>query len=94
MTDADFDFDDGMASATVEWAMWHLTPTGWQKGSFKTTFEEEDVPVPKDRLLSYLYKECLEESFKTELQETFRCKENAGQIDELINEFGPAPKEL
>lgn len=107
MKEDDFDFDqlgeedpsdssdeEGLSS-TVEWAVWHLTPEGWSRGSFKNEFEgSQDIPHPKDRLLSYLYKECLEDAFKTETSETFRCKGGEQKISECLKKYGSPPKKL
>lgn len=81
--------------ATVEWAVWHLTPNGWVRGSYKNEFEgSKDVVAPKDRVLTCLYKECLADEWSTEVDETFRQDGKDKDISSFLEKFGPSPTEL
>ncbi|MFT4553292.1 MAG: hypothetical protein ACI9S8_001930 [Chlamydiales bacterium] len=81
--------------ATVEWAVWHLTPNGWVRGSYKNEFEgSQDITAPKDRVLSCLYKECLADEWSTEVDETFRLESKDQAISTLLEKYGPSPTEL
>lgn len=81
--------------ATVEWAVWHLTPKGWVRGSYKNEFEgSQDIVPPKDRVLSCLYKECLADEWSTEVDETYRLKDKDSTISTLLEKYGPTPTEL
>jgi hypothetical protein len=43
-----------------EWTDWHLTPSGWVKGSYKVDFKNEAViEPPKDRVLTRRYEEII-----------------------------------
>jgi hypothetical protein len=84
-------------SASNEWTDWHLTPTGWKRGS-----EKEDgggvtkKPVPEDCVLTVRHKEYLSSSFSKleKTDETSWTGPDERIILELITEFGEAPKHL
>lgn len=42
-------------AASNEWDEWHLTPSGWVKGTEKTDFALNEVPPPKDRVATFKY---------------------------------------
>jgi hypothetical protein len=51
-------------SASREWTEWHLTPSGWQRGSKETDFAPATkVEPPEDRVLSCVYKETVASSY-------------------------------
>ncbi len=79
-----------------EWTEWHLTPGGWQKGSTRVhgqgnTWADE----PEDRVLSFVYKELTGSAggTKASLEESWRSK-TAPNIDDLLKEHGPGPRQL
>lgn len=87
--------EESPISATVEWTVWHLTPKGWARGSHKNEFEgAHDITPPKDRVLSCLYKECLADKWKVEVDETYRSKGEEHSITQLLQKFGPSPQSL
>jgi hypothetical protein len=80
-----------------EWTEWHLTPDGWKRGSVRVqgkgnTWADE----PEDRVLSTMYKEVETSSTPEPLvtfEETWRSK-TATDIDALLRQFGPGPRQL
>jgi hypothetical protein len=80
-----------------EWTEWHLTPDGWKRGSVRVqgkgnTWADE----PEDRVLSTMYKEVETSSTPEPLvtfEETLRSK-TATDIDALLRQFGPGPRQL
>lgn len=82
-------------SSSVEWSIWHLCPNGWQKGSYKNLFDGFcEKAVPKDRLCSYLYQECLDPDWQTKTSQTYRQEGKEAQIKKLIKKYGQSPKVL
>lgn len=80
-----------------EWTEWHLTPEGWQRGATRVQGKGNTwVDEPGDRVLSYVYKE-VETSASPEprvsAEETWRSK-TATDIDALLRQHGPSPKQL
>ncbi len=82
-------------SASEEWVEWHLTPSGWIKGSIHLDFNKtEVVDVPRDRVLTCMYKEYMSSGFsklKTSVKEEWKS-ENEEVIQELLKKFGSCPK--
>lgn len=88
-------FDENDVSATVEWAVWHLTSRGWVRGSYKNEIQgSNDISIPKDRFMTCLYKECLGKEWKAETDETYREKNKEKEISKLLKKYGPSPREL
>jgi hypothetical protein len=93
--DNEVPIEESPVFATVEWAVWHLTYKGWVRGSYKIDFEgSEDIPPPKDRVLSCLYKELLADEWSTEVDETFRLEGEEKSISTLLEKYGPTPTQL
>lgn len=78
-----------------EWTIWHLTPSGWIKGSSKTDFlAVNEVDIPTDRVLSYKYREYNSgPNLKTNIEEEYKG-ENDTLIEKLLQQFGNCPNEL
>ena len=78
-----------------EWTMWHLTPSGWIKGSSKIDFSAtNEIAVPHDRVLSYIYREYNSgPNLKTNIEEEYKGK-NDTLIEKLLQQFGNCPNEL
>lgn len=80
-----------------EWTEWHLTRSGWKKGSTRVqgvgnTWTEE----PEDRVISCVYKEVQSGSLGEPLvsaEESWRSK-TATDIDSLLRQFGACPNQL
>lgn len=84
-------------SVSNEWAEWHLTPRGWERGSYKEDFKSEiQVNKPDDAVCTYLYREYMSSPFSSVSKE-HRCEWssiNEEEIKELKEQFGEAPKRL
>jgi hypothetical protein len=84
-------------SASHEWSEWHLTPRGWERGSWKTDFgsiHHEDPPP--DRVLTCKYHEKVSSSFsqiRKYVEELWRL-DYESRIKELIDKFGECPESL
>ncbi len=80
-----------------EWTEWHLTPEGWKRGSTRVqgkgnTWADE----PEDRVLSYVYKEVETNGSgqaQVSAEESWRSK-TATDIDALLRQHGPSPRQL
>lgn len=80
-----------------EWTEWHLTPNGWTKGAYRVHGQGNTwIEEPLDRVLSVVYQE-METDASPEVkkwdEETWRSKKNE-QVEELLQKYGPAPKNL
>ena len=82
-------------SASNEWIEWHLTPSGWKKGSYLLDFNKPViVEPPKDRVLTCEYKEYMSSGFsklETSVTEEWRSKDEK-VIQDLLKKFGECPK--
>ena len=83
-------------SASHEWTEYHLTPRGWEQGSYQRDFaKRQDEPPPADRVLTKIYGERLSSMFskKPELyeNETWRGTD-ADAIARLQRKFGTCPE--
>ena len=51
-------------SASHEWSLWHLTPRGWEQGSWKIDFGDvHKKETPPDRVLTCGYHEKMSSVF-------------------------------
>lgn len=84
-------------SASKEWTEWHLTQTGWVRGSHRVDYQGTTmVEKPADRVLTCKYEEILSSSFSSldkEVTVTWQSddKEN---ISRLLEKFGDCPKHV
>lgn len=79
-------------SASDEWTEWHLTPTGWQRGTEKEDFRRTDREPPEDRVLTVRWSEHLGHHFGAmhrAHEETWRSPD-AERVATLLTEFGEA----
>ncbi len=84
-------------SASNEWAEWHLTPRGWEKGDHRYDFKPEiKVCKPSDAVCTYIYRESMSSGFSPLAKES-RLEWSCGDKDKingLIKNFGEAPRTL
>ncbi len=87
---------EGMAIRN-EWTEWHLTPAGWQRGSTRVQGRGNAwVDEPEARVISFVYKEVetgVSPETSVSSEETWRSK-TATDIDALLRQHGPSPREL
>lgn len=78
--------------SSYEWAEWHLTPRGWEQGSYRTDFKRETLPEPEDRVKTVTYTESSGRGHK----ESHRVdwEGDPGQIAELEAKFGGPPSHV
>ncbi len=83
-------------SASDEWTEWHLTPTGWVRGTEKEDFRKIEREPPPDRVKTVVYRQYLSSPF-SRMDETHKVewssRDNA-EITSFEAEFGPAPRNL
>ncbi len=70
---------------SYEWQELHLTPSGWEEGTFKVDsgYQKEVIP-PKDRVLTMRIEETIDAPFQeieTDISEIWRSSD-----DKLINQ--------
>jgi hypothetical protein len=79
-----------------EWTKWHLTPRGWERGSFRRDSENEViVPAPADRVMTCVFKEhqsCFHAKLERTVREEWRCPDQT-QVDALLKKFGKYPEQ-
>jgi hypothetical protein len=83
-------------SASNEWTEWHLTSTGWQRGTEKEDFRRVDREPPPDRVLTVIYKEFISSRFspmENSSEIAWRSRDEAA-IAALTAKYGPAPERL
>ena len=85
-----------MAESVRDWTQWHLTPRGWEMGSWEVSGDSGAVPPPADRVLSCEYREAhLPSAKKTEgVSRQLWRGDDAKQIVHLLAKWGPAPRTL
>lgn len=83
-------------AASNEWTVYHLTPEGWIEGDKQRDFAPlVRQPIPESRVLSVVYKETgsgygpVNCSQQQQWQST-----DVVLLEELLNKYGPPPKEL
>ena len=81
-------------SASNESMEWHLTPRGWEEGTFKHDFGTIERETPKDRVATAFYQEKMSSAYSP-------IKESSGYVwqsddketvNSLREKFGPPPK--
>ena len=82
-------------SASREWTEWHLSPTGWERGTQKMDGSGvEHCAPPPTRFLTKRYS--MEVGFgspHTDLVEEYRS-DDAASINSLLEQYGECPKHL
>lgn len=81
-------------AASNEWDEWHLTPSGWVKGTEKTDFALNEVPPPKDRVATFKYQEYIS-SVHSRMHITWEemWSETRAETALLIKKFGRYPND-
>jgi hypothetical protein len=80
-------------AASKEWAEWHLTRSGWVRGSYETDSNSATVGPPADRVLTCEYRQRMQ-NFDSKIQEdrgTIWRHPDEGLIRPLLDQFGPCP---
>ena len=84
-------------SASHEWTEWHLTPRGWEQGSWKIDFGSVNhKDYPDDRVLTCQYHERLSSPFsqwQKYVDEIWRS-DNESDVTELLQKFSNCPEYL
>lgn len=84
-------------AASDEWTEWHLTASGWVRGSIRRDGSGlESKEAPSDRVLTIRYQEYFGSGMspmKEYTTELYRS-ENNDHILRLIKKFGESPKSL
>jgi hypothetical protein len=84
-------------SASHEWFEWHLTPRGWEEGSFSLDFQGKTVkPEPDDRVATYVLDEYQGHSMSP-MQRSWDESWSSGNtaiIGNLKKQFGDHPSGL
>ncbi len=84
-------------SASNEWAEWHLTPRGWERGSFSPDFgKAEEKSRPKDAVTTYRFSSYQGSVFsKTEESlELLWTSDDNDAVSALRKKFGAPPKSI
>ena len=80
-----------------EWTNWHLTPRGWEHGSWQTDFHAQvSLPPPEDRVLTYEHREEMSSPYSRMVvtdRELWRSG-NEERVTSLLEQYGPPPKEI
>jgi hypothetical protein len=85
-------------TASLEYTDWHLTPTGWRRGTTKLdngTIQE--VPTPLDRIATYRYTEEYPSLFSRPdvfTKVTYQCPNQERELLKLLDQFGACPDQL
>jgi hypothetical protein len=83
-----------------QWTEWHLTPAGWVSGSSRRDGEGNVWrDEPNDRAITFVYQEQTDKAHPeghATVQESWRSKAAgaAGNIEQLLAQHGPCPKNL
>lgn len=82
-------------SASNEWAEWHLTPRGWERGDFQLDAgRAQKGRIPSDRVMTCTYREYLSSAFSSldrTVREEWRDADNS-LADHLLARYGPCPE--
>lgn len=85
-------------SLSDEWCEWHLTPSGWEKGTLKLdhTPSPNPIPRPASAVATWRYEEHQSSSFSQMTRETWKIwhNGNAVQIGQLMKQWGDCPESL
>lgn len=84
-------------SASNEWTEWHLTPSGWEKGSCKLDFTGTTTKkAPKERVITYQYSEYQSSGFgKVDRGHSILwSSDNKELIDSLTLDYGECPDSI
>lgn len=80
-----------------EWTEYHLTPRGWEKGSFRRDGQpSRSQPTPGDRVATYRYEESVNKSLSGLNKSTERTWESDDKalLGKLLASFGPCPERM
>ena len=84
-------------SVSNEWAEWHLTRDGWQRGDERMDFTpRKDRPVPDGRVLTVRFTEKIESRYSQTdrwLRTVWRDS-NDKLVEELLRKHGECPQQL
>jgi hypothetical protein len=83
-------------SLSNEWTEWHLTPTGWVRGTEKEDFRTVDREPPPDRVKTVVWHDRLSSRWSKPERwhdETWSSSDKAA-ISDLVAKFGPPPDSL
>jgi hypothetical protein len=83
-------------AASDEWTEWHLTETGWQRGSEKTDFNSVTREPPPDRACTAVWSEHISSSFSPLNSDSAMIwkSENLERCESLLKKYGPPPRHL
>ncbi len=73
------------------WSDWHLTPTGWVRGTVHRAGDHVEVLPPSDRVLSY--RVVVRQEGRLERWVIWRSTGNDAKVAALIAEHGDGPGE-
>lgn len=85
-----------------QWTCWHLTPTGWQRGSQKRQHPQDRLErsLPADRVMSYTYREYhrpIDDAGVGGLETLLLndwCSSDKAYVSSLLKQFGYCPRQL
>lgn len=80
-----------------EWAEWHLTPDGWQRGSYKLDSQSPRLhDAPTERVKSVRYSEEMRMGSSPGLHgwTAVQWVGDASEADRLEAQFGPCPEQI
>lgn len=83
-------------AASDEWTDWHLTPSGWVKGSQETDYSTTEKVTPEDAVLTmrwHVYQGSAHGRTQRYHEETWAVADRS-LIDKLQSQHGEAPKRL
>lgn len=85
----------GSPKALNQWSDWHLTPSGWVRGTVQRADERVVVAPPADRVLSYRVhvKTGVGGEEKLERWIIWRLAEDPERVSALLAEHGEGPGE-
>lgn len=82
-------------AASKEWTDYHLSPAGWTTGDRKRDNSMSKGDIPFDRVLTMRFKEeCNGYGPGHGFQEEVWRSTDHQLVAQLLQQFGPAPKEL
>ena len=84
-------------SASHERVEWHLTPRGWERGTFHHDGGVDDVRPPTDRVLTMEFDELWPSTFSKKPTTDIRELWNSGKADQIAalkKKFGLCPATL
>lgn len=77
-----------------EWGLWHLTPRGWEGGSFSKDTAQKSVPDPADRVLTYKHRKWMDGLKNNSVSEEVWRSGDQAEIDRLLGLHGDCPETM